>query len=359
MKPRREPDPARALVRWWRPRARPFPWHGTRDPYAVWVSEIMLQQTTVDVVAPYYERWMCALPDVHALAKATRDRVMRLWEGLGYYRRAVNLHRAAQFVVTENAGALPSTEDGWRALPGIGAYTAAAITAIAFNRRTVAIDGLTRRVLFRYLGMRGSASTAKAERAMRARGLVLISKTHARDSVPAIMHLAREVCRIKEPRCGICPIAEGCEARIVGTPERLPEEKKPTRDTIDVAVGLWIRGDRVYLQKRSEDGMFAGLWELPGGKVEHGEKPERAVVREFQEEVGRKVRIVETLPTVRHSYTRFAVTLHPFVVSGRGRAPNGNDRRFVPLGRVRRYAQPAANARIWSHFFERRRTGKE
>ncbi|MCB1155663.1 A/G-specific adenine glycosylase, partial [bacterium] len=181
--PKPNPDPktpaadSRRLLRWYRRHARNLPWRRTDDPYAIWISEIMLQQTTVEAVIPYFERWLRTLPDVQTLAAAPQDQVMKLWEGLGYYSRAVSLHKAAKVVVDERGGVFPVGEDAWRELPGIGPYTAAALGCIVDGQRVPAIDALVRRLLYRYLGLTGEGNSKANEAAMREYGARLLAKS--------------------------------------------------------------------------------------------------------------------------------------------------------------------------------------
>ncbi|MCL4233198.1 MAG: A/G-specific adenine glycosylase [Deltaproteobacteria bacterium] len=343
--------PSRRLLAWYDRHARDLPWRGERDPYRIWVSEIMLQQTTVDAVRNRYHDFVRRFPTLRDLAEAPPDAVMKAWEGMGYYSRAVNLHRAARVVLLERGGVFPASESEWRALPGIGAYTAAALACLVNKERVVAIDALVRRVLFRVFRIDASLGASLIDREIRERGLALIDRARPGDSLQALMDLATTLCRPRSPECAPCPVRKDCAAHAAGDAGRLPNKTKVVRKSVNVAVGLWTRGDAVFLQRRPEGGLFAGLWELPGGKVEPGETPADAVVREFAEELGRAVRVVEALPVVRHAYTSFDVTLHPFVVRSSAPVPAGEHRRFVPLWRIGEYAQPAANGKIWRAWF--------
>lgn len=346
--------PARRLLAWYDRHARDLPWRGERDPYRIWVSEIMLQQTTVDAVRDRYRDFVRRFPTLRELAEAPPDAVMKAWEGMGYYSRAVNLHRAAKAVWFERGGVFPASEDEWRELPGVGPYTAAALACLVNGERTVAIDALVRRAGFRFFGIDAALGAGAIDREIRERGLDLIDPARPGDSLQALMDLATRLCRPRNPECAPCPLRADCAARAAGDAARLPAKARAVRKSVNVAVGLWIRGDSVFLQRRPAGGLFAGLWELPGGKVEPGESPAQAVVREFAEEIGRAVRVTDALPVVRHAYTSFNVTLHPFVVRSPAPAPGGEHRRFVPLARVREYAQPAANGKIWRSWFAKR-----
>ncbi|MCC6157915.1 MAG: A/G-specific adenine glycosylase [Deltaproteobacteria bacterium] len=342
---------ARRLLAWYDRHARDLPWRGERDPYRIWVSEIMLQQTTVDAVRNRYREFVRRFPTLRDLAEAPPDAVMKAWEGMGYYSRAVNLHRSARIVWLGGGGAFPASEAEWRALPGVGPYTAAALACLVNKERVVAVDALVRRVLFRVFRIDALLSTLSIDREIRERGIDLIDPARPYDSLQALMDLATALCRPRSPDCPPCPLREDCASHAAGDADRLPKKANAVRKSVNVAVGLWIRGDSVFLQRRPEGGLFAGLWELPGGKVEPGESPAEAVVREFAEEIGRTVRATETLPVVRHAYTSFDVTLHPFVVRSSAPTPGGEHRRFVPLDRVTEYAQPAANGKIWRAWF--------
>lgn len=347
----REHPAAKRLLRWYDRNARALPWRETRDPYALWVAEVMLQQTVVETVAGYYRRFLDRFPTVAKLAAAPLDDVMKMWEGLGYYKRAVNLHHAARVIVKKRGGTFPRGEDGWRELPGVGPYTAAALAAFVDGERTLAVDVLVRRVSFRFYGLPAFRTTARLDSEIRERGVELLTRDRPGDGVQALMDLATELCRPREPRCEQCPLRADCAAFAAGDTGRNLVKRRTVRKALAVAVGLWVRDGCVFLQRRAEQGLFAGLWELPGGKVEPGETPEEAVVREFREELGRTVRVSVALGPVRHAYTTFKVTLHPFVVVGSGPAPKGEGRLFVPVDEVERYAQPAANAKIWRAYF--------
>jgi len=324
----------RRLLAWYRKGARDLPWRRTRDPYAIWVSEIMLQQTQIATVIPYYERWMKRFPSVRALAKAPLDDVLKMWEGLGYYARARNLHKAARSVKS-----LPKTSEAWREVPGVGAYTAAAIASIAHGERAAVFDGNVRRVLSRL-------ATADVSEAPPPRG-------NPGDYNQALMELGQRVCTFRAPKCGECPIAADCKARASGEPERWPS-KKPKKDVPhkEAAIGVIWDGDRFYVQRREEEGLLGGLWEFPGGKREQGETFEQCLRREIREETGFQVDVGPYLLKVKHRYSHFSVELHTyhcFLRKGKGAG------RWVTLEEVEKLAMPKANLRILD---EMRRSGR-
>jgi A/G-specific adenine glycosylase len=322
------------LLAWFRRVARDLPWRRTKDPYAVWVSEVMLQQTQIATVIPYYERWMKRFPTVRALAKAGLDDVLKVWEGLGYYARARNLHKAARSLKT-----LPRTSEDWREVPGVGAYTAAAIASIVHGERVAVFDGNVRRVLSRLEGR--DVTEAPPPRGKPG------------DYNQALMELGQRICTVRAPKCGECPLAAGCAARASGDPERWPS-KKPKKDVPhkEVAIAVIWRGDRLYVQRREEEGLLGGLWEFPGGKREKGETFEEALRREIREETGFAVDVGPYLMTVKHRYTHFSVELHTFHCFHKKREGAG---RWVTLEEISKLAMPKANLRILE---ELRRSGK-
>lgn len=274
-----EVEPIRsALSAWYHHHARDLPWRRSRDPYAVWISEVMLQQTTVAAVVPYWERFLRELPDVGALAAAGEQQVLGLWSGLGYYRRARHLHAAARRIVA-GGGALPSDLAGWRALPGIGAYTAAAIASIAFGVPEPVVDGNVQRVVARLAAFEGDPKRATGARRIAEIARGLLDRERPGDSNQAVMELGATVCTPRSPACATCPVAAWCGALRTGNPERYPP-KAPRRDAVDVvraAALIEDRRGRCLLAQVPEREVNAGLWELPGATLYHGARdPGRA-----------------------------------------------------------------------------------
>ena len=314
----------------------------------------MLQQTTVPAVIPYYRRWLRAFPDVRSLARAPLRRVLREWQGLGYYQRARNLREAARAVVRDHGGNLPCDETALRDLPGFGPYTTAAVLSIAHGRPLPVIDGNVRRVLMRVLGLPG-ASGPRVDRRLKAYLATVFAADRPGDFNQAIMELGALVCRSRNPQCLACPVRKHCRAAREGTQEVIPKPKKLGLERIEVAVAVIERDGRFLIQERPAGGLLAGLWEFPGGKVEPGEGPAAALRRELREELGVEVEGVRRLTTVRHSYTRFQVTLHAFACGIRGETgfKTGPKRRWVTLRTIRRYPLPSGSVKIVD-FLERR-----
>ncbi len=335
-----------ALLRWFDAHQRALPWRHVADPYAIWVSEVMLQQTRTDQAAPYYTRFLEAFPTVFALAAADLDAILRCWEGLGYYARARHLHQAAQAIVRDHGGRLPASYEALRALPGVGPYTAGAIASIAFGLPHPAIDGNARRVLTRYFALH--EATDRHLRRLASRHL-----PHARpgDFNQALMELGAVICTPAAPACGKCPVHEGCKAHAEGNPERYPTRKARKKvPHYDVAAGaVFDSAGRLLIQRRPREALLGGLWELPGGKRRQGESLRETCQREVQEELGIVVSVNELIDRVRHAYSHFRITLYAFrchVVAGTPVSAQQLPVRWVALSDLADYAFPRANRRI-------------
>ena len=253
------------LLRWYDVHRRTLPWRGTRDPYQVWVSEIMLQQTRVAAVLPYYKRWMEALPDVAALAAVEEAQLMKLWEGLGYYSRARNLQRAAQTIMADHGGRFPDTFAGLRALPGIGDYTAGAVASIAFGRRVPAVDGNVLRIAARLAASGEDILSPGGRRMFTAAAAELVPADRPGDFNQALMDLGATVCLPNgRPDCESCPLADLCAAHALGQETDFPvKRKKAERRREELTVYVLLREGQVALRRREESGLLAGLWEFP------------------------------------------------------------------------------------------------
>jgi A/G-specific adenine glycosylase len=299
------------LLNWYRQQGRTLPWRGHPDPYAVWVSEVMLQQTRVEAVIPYFEKWMRLFPTVKDLANASEQDVLSAWEGLGYYSRARNLHKAAKIVDEQHAGELPRDLKALRELPGIGRYTVGAIASIAFNMDEPTLDGNLRRVYARLFDVSEPADSPAGEKILWKLAAEHLPKGQAGDYNQALMDLGATICIPKNPRCLLCPLMEICEARANGTQEQRPV-LKPKKETphFTHAAGAITKNGKFLLAKRPSTGLLGGMWEFPNGRVEGEpvEELESALEAGYQ----LKVRAGEALGTVQHAYTHFRVTVHAF-----------------------------------------------
>ncbi len=307
----------KALLDWYAENARQLPWRfrleDRRCPYATWVSEIMLQQTRVETVIPYFRRWMERFPTVAALASAPLGVVLSAWEGLGYYSRARNLWRAAQIVVQEYGGELPADVEKLRQLPGIGRYTAGAIASIAFGLDEAALDGNIRRVLARWFDVSEPARSPAGERCLWQLAREHLPAGRAGDFNQALMDLGALICTPRSPACDRCPLAGDCQAYRQGIQEQRPVlERKAPVPHHTVAAAVIVEQDRLMIAQRPEQGLLGGLWEFPGGKLEVGETLPDCLRREIREETGAEIEVGELLGIYRHAYTHFRVTLHAF-----------------------------------------------
>lgn len=327
-----------------------MPWRGQTDPYRIWISEVMLQQTRVETVRERYPPFVNQFPDVHALARATEDRVLRAWEGLGYYARARNLRRAAVTIAAEHGGRLPTDASALRTLAGFGAYTAAAVASIAFGRVEAVVDGNVVRVLTRLLDERRDVAGSVVKARVQAVADRLIDPTRPGDWNQAIMDLGATRCAPRVPDCPRCPWAGACRARAAGTAAALPKKAKKRKGPHhEIAAALVWRQGEILIGRRPAEGLLGGLWEFPGGKREEGESLEEACAREVAEETGLRVEVVAPFEKVEHAFTHFSITLHVFhcrVLGGRLRARGVEDLRFVAPEALSTYAFPRANRRV-------------
>jgi A/G-specific adenine glycosylase len=307
---------AELLLVWYEVNARRLPWRNHPDPYAVWVSEIMLQQTQVDTVVAYFERWMQRFPSLSSLADATEQEVLACWEGLGYYSRARNLHKAARQVVKEYGGKLPPDLHALERLPGIGPYTAAAIASMAYGQDQAALDGNIRRVLARLFDLRLPARSPEGERRLWELAAQHMPAGRAGNYNQALMDLGSLICTPHAPKCLLCPLASLCQALALGVqeerPVNLPRRKVPH---ITVTAAILTRDGLALITRRPSKGLLGGMWEFPGGKQEQGEDLPTCLRRELEEELGITAQVGEPFGVYEHAYTHFRVTLHAFQCS--------------------------------------------
>lgn len=303
-----------AILSWFAVHHRHLPWRESHTPYEVWISEVMLQQTQMDRGVEYFLRWMQRFPDIAAVASASEDNLLRAWEGLGYYRRVRYIQSAAKSIMQEYGGVFPENYEAIRKLPGIGPYTAGSIASVAFNHPVPCVDANAERVLSRVFRIETDVRQEPAKSALIKLATELIPSGQARIFNQAIMELGALVCK-KKPDCLACPLAEMCLAKKEQLTAKLPvyAQKAPII-RMAMATGILIRKGCVFIQRRKPEDVWGGLWEFPGGCVEKSETPQQTVLREWQEECGFAVEIQEPLPIIRHSYTRYRITLHGFLL---------------------------------------------
>lgn len=336
----------RRLLRWYEQNRRDLPWRDQPTPYRVWVSEVMLQQTAVATVVPYFARWMERLPDVASLAGATERDVLNLWEGMGYYARARRLRNAARQVMERFGGRLPDERQELLSLPGIGPYIADAILSMAFGRDVVALDANVVRVMMRLLGTRGKAAAADVRRRVLRAARTAMAAGRSGAFSQALMDFGSLVCRARRPRCPECPLSDLCQARREGAQYDIPAVEPRRLRKVRTAVAVFLRENEVYIQKRPAEGMFAGMWEFPGGKAREGESPADAVVRECREELGGECAVGRKLVELTHYYTVFEVRLHAFLCPPARGLPQDDAHRWVPVAELDGYPMPSANRRV-------------
>jgi len=340
-----------ALIDWFQVHRADFPWRAKRDPYGVWLSEIMLQQTQVATVIPYYERFLARFPTVHDLAAAPLAEVLKLWEGLGYYSRARNLHRAAQQVVDTYGGVFPSTVEELLTLPGVGRYTAGAIASLAYGADAPVLDGNVIRVFTRWLDLIDDVGLSATQNALWALAQDCLPTGRSARWNEGLMELGRTICSPKTPDCSACPVAEWCAARKNGTQGERPVKRPKARTPhYDVTAGVIRRADgHLLIAQRRPEGMLGGLWEFPGGKREPGESLTDCLKREIREELGIDIAVNTQIGVVRHAYTHFRITLFAFecvLLSGEPQAIECADWAWVTLDDLDRYAFPVTDQKI-------------
>ena len=338
------------LIDWFTANCRTLPWRDEPTPYRVLVSEFMLQQTQVATVIPYFNRFMAAFPTLDALADAGVDDVVKLWEGLGYYSRARHLHQCAREI--QRLGAFPDNPDELSILPGIGGYTAAAIASIAFGKRVPVVDGNVLRIRAR---MTADDSIIDSDMARKRHYAELQSIMPEIDNPSffnqAMMELGALVCHPQKPDCVHCPVQNSCKAHELGTELDYPRRKeKAPVPHYHVAVALIYDQERFLILKRSDEQMLGGLWEFPGGKLEKGETPAQAAVREVREETALDVTVIKEVTVVRHAYSHFKITMHAFacrLVDNAQQIQTDRPFHWIRFNEKDNYAFPKANHKIF------------
>ncbi|MCA0456299.1 MAG: A/G-specific adenine glycosylase [Chloroflexi bacterium] len=346
------------LLAWYDLHAAPLPWRENHDAYRVWLSEIMLQQTQVETVIPYFARFLEAFPTVHDLAAAPLDQVLKLWEGLGYYSRARNLHQAAVQVSQALNGQFPQTVDGLLALPGIGRYTAGAILSIAFGQVAPLLDGNVIRVFARLTDLSADVTEPKVKDDLWKLAEEWLDHDRPGDYNQSLMELGRVVCKPRSPVCSECPISQYCKAFANGTQNERPVKKpKAATPHYDVAAGMvWNEAGQVLIAQRPLDGLLGGLWEFPGGKQESGETLPECLQRELREELAIEVEVGELFTVVQHGFTHFKITLHAFTcryLSGEPQAIGVRDFAWVTPAELSRYSFGKADRQVIEHLTAR------
>lgn len=301
------------LMAWFERHQRKLPWRATRDPYRIWIAEVMLQQTQVKTVLDYYDRFLDEFPSLASLAAASLQQVLKLWEGLGYYARARNLHRAAQIIVAEKQGQFPTNLAELRQLPGVGDYMAAAVLSQAFDAPLAAVDGNVKRVLARVFELEVPINQSASSRIFKARADWLLDQTQPGAFNQAMMELGAVICRPQQPECTQCPVCNLCQAflsqRQSVLPIKLSARALPEHQ---IAVGIIYENGNFLIVRRQDDGLLGGMWEFPGGRIRSRETAGQACLRTIKEKLNLEVTLAGELTQVRHAYSHFKIVVHVF-----------------------------------------------
>jgi A/G-specific adenine glycosylase len=332
------------LVAWYKRDKRDLPWRGSADPYGIWISEVMLQQTTVAAVIPYFERWMTLYPTVTDLAQADEQEVLNAWKGLGYYSRARNIHKAAGIMVRDYQGRVPDDAAALGGLPGFGGYTVGAVLSIAYGQRRAAVDANVRRIVMRLHAIRGVADASLDRRIL---PLVesLLPESGLSDFNQAFMELGALICT-RKPECPRCPVREFCRSCAAGVQDEIPEPRKKRYLDVAMACAVLRRGDEFYISRRTGRGVLSGLWEFPGLEKRAGESGEEAVRRLLQELAPSALLSMRELCVVRHSFTNHRVRVEAYLCEVESSPPLDENRRWVTAPETAGYPMHSGAVKI-------------
>ena len=350
---------AKKLTAWYLENQRDLPWRINPSPYKTLICEFMAQQTQIKTLLPYFTRWIEQYPSVKDVAVSKEDKILKSWEGLGYYSRARNLHKTCQIIEKEYGGKIPNTSSELLKLPGIGPYIAAAISSISFNESIAVVDGNVLRVITRLFGLRDDITKEKTKQAIQKRLNREIRNTTPGVFNQAIMELGALICKPKSPHCELCPINSICYANNMNEIEKLPyKPKKAPIPHYTIAVGV-IRKENgeILITKRKKDQLLGGLWEFPGGKVKSGETLEAALIREIKEEVNLNIYEINKIGKVNHAYSHFKITMHAFECKSENfselKCKSADEYKFIKSTEFKDYAFPKANKVIIENLINR------
>ena len=336
---------AKRLMRWYKENARNLPWRKTRDPYKIWISEVMLQQTTVAAVVPYYKKWVKVFPHLRKVARAPLPRILKIWQGLGYYERARNIHKSARIIARIYKGIIPQDLETIKNLPGFGPYTTGAVLSIAYGQRHSVVDANVRRVVLRLLALLDSADHSRDKRIS-----VFLDKIMPQKEAgifnQAFMELGAVICRPNIPLCFSCPVKAFCLAYRKDLQDIIPAPLKRVIQKIEAAAAVIKKDDLYFIQKRPSKGLLADLWEFPGGKMNRGEAPKEALRRELKEELGVSLVSAKHLLHIKHSYTKFQVRLHVWCCQVKPLPCADKTHKWVRLKAFGKYPMPSATSKI-------------
>ena len=341
-----------SLISWYLANHRDLPWRKTTNPYHIWVSEVMLQQTQVDTVLPYYRRFLKRFASLERLARADLQAVLKVWEGLGYYARARNLHRAAGIILHHHHGIVPDGWEDFRKLPGVGDYIAAAVLSIAFEKPYSVVDGNVKRVLARLFLVENPVNQSTSIKIFKEAADRLLSHEDPATFNQAMMELGAMVCKPQQPLCSTCPIQRMCLAYGTGRVGEYPKKlKRSPTPQFKIAVGVVFKNRRVLITRRKPEGLLGGLWEFPGGKIQNNENAKDACIREIKEETNLSVGVDSHLGRIKHAYTHFKIVMDVYCcsyISGKVKLNGPADHRWIKLDKLDDYPFPKANHKFFA-----------
>ena len=345
------------ILKWYNQNHILFPWRKTSDPYKIWLSEIMLQQTQVQTVIPFYNRWIKKFPTIYDVAKSSDEDLFKSWEGLGYYNRANNFREACIQVIEKYDGQIPRNKIELLQLKGIGDYTASAIASIAFNQKNHVIDGNVKRIMARILCL--SNYSKKSFQQIDQFLIKYIDNKKPGDFNQALMDLGREICKPKNPRCDKCPVSFICKAYLKNQVHKYPINNsiKVAKPHYKVGVGIIWNDDKILITKRKKNGLLGGLWEFPGGKVLNNESIKKCIHREIKEELNIQVNVEKFITNIKHQYSHFSIDLyahHCFYNGGKITCNSADDWKWVSPSTFSKYPFPKANHYIFPHILDKK-----
>lgn len=344
------------LITWYQAHQRVLPWRKNKDPYRIWVSEVMLQQTQVKTVIPYYLNFLEKWPDIAALANANSHDLMKAWEGLGYYSRVHNLHKAARIVHQQLNNIIPTDPKAFKALPGVGDYIMSAVLSIAHNNPLAVVDGNVKRVIGRLECLDAPINQASALKIFKSHADTLLETTQSGTYNQALMELGALICLPKSPKCDQCPVAQHCSALKTNTVKEFPTRlKSKSRPTYRIAVGVIEKDNKLLITQRKKGALLGGMWEFPGGKIEKGETAEEACIREIREEVNLEIKVLKKLTAIQHEYSHFKIKMDIFIcqyISGNVQLCGPTNYNWIGPDEISSYPFPGANHKFFPALLE-------
>lgn len=347
MKPLSKEFP-RYLLKWYKAHARDLPWRLSKDPYKIWISEIMLQQTTVNTVIPHFIKWFDKFPDIQTLSRSKIQTVLNQWQGLGYYSRARNIHKAAKIIVKDFNGRIPSKHQELRKLPGFGPYTTGAVLSIAFNVKAAIVDANVRRVMMRILGIEGKAD-GKIDALLYEKLENVLPDQKIGDFNQSLMELGALICKSKEPLCNQCSVKIFCKAYELGIQEIIPLTVRKTISTIPVVVGIVSNNRKYLIKQRPSSGILADLWEFPGVQIEKSETSEQALMRFFKNDLFCEIVEMEHFLDINHFYTQYKIQQKIFRCSFKVFPQISNHYKYVSIKQFDQLPMTSGSSKIVEH----------